>query len=251
MPEAYRAAAAARLGGKRALALREFALASRAAALRPARTGCGGCNECVFGVLALESEPIDPRPLRSPCPGSWRASSPMLARWEGDKMKPADSPPLTEWIIAQGTGRTSETRPRWPVRAPGRRGMPLLRVNICQPDAPSRHRRASLHLAARAGRGRRGGLGAACRGGGPSIRDAVRIHDDDGHAEPAPARWCRATTGSEFPMLERFARWARRITSLCRRLRRGPPAGAADRCDLLLTDAADGFDAAQLARSSG
>ena len=49
-------------------------------------------------------------------------------------MKPADSPPLTEWIIAQGLDGTSETTfldglcERLTVE-----GMPLLRVNICQP----------------------------------------------------------------------------------------------------------------------
>ena len=50
------------LGAKRSLALREFALGveglERFAARRePLRR----VHECVFGVLALESEPVDPR----------------------------------------------------------------------------------------------------------------------------------------------------------------------------------------------
>jgi protein phosphatase len=49
------------LGGKRSLALREFALGieglERFAAGEPLRR----VHECVFGVLALESEPVDPR----------------------------------------------------------------------------------------------------------------------------------------------------------------------------------------------
>jgi protein phosphatase len=50
-----------RLGGKRSLALREFALGieglERFVAGEPLRR----VHECVFGVLALESEPVDPR----------------------------------------------------------------------------------------------------------------------------------------------------------------------------------------------
>jgi protein phosphatase len=50
-----------RLGAKRGLALREFALGveslERFARHEPLR----GVHECVFGVLALESEPVDPR----------------------------------------------------------------------------------------------------------------------------------------------------------------------------------------------
>ncbi|MFN8541691.1 MAG: hypothetical protein U0232_29965 [Thermomicrobiales bacterium] len=49
------------LGRKRALALREFALGveglERFARQEPLRR----VHECVFGVLALESEPVDPR----------------------------------------------------------------------------------------------------------------------------------------------------------------------------------------------
>jgi protein phosphatase len=49
------------LAGKRRLAVREFALGlealTRCVAAEPLRR----VHECVFGVLALESEPIDPR----------------------------------------------------------------------------------------------------------------------------------------------------------------------------------------------
>jgi protein phosphatase len=49
------------LGGKRALALREFALGHEALSRFVAREPLRRVHECVFGVLALESEPIDPR----------------------------------------------------------------------------------------------------------------------------------------------------------------------------------------------
>jgi hypothetical protein len=49
------------LGGKRSLAMREFALGieglERFVRIEPLRR----VHECVFGVLALESEPVDPR----------------------------------------------------------------------------------------------------------------------------------------------------------------------------------------------
>jgi len=49
------------VGAKRSLALREFALGiealERFARMEPLRR----VHECVFGVLALESEPVDPR----------------------------------------------------------------------------------------------------------------------------------------------------------------------------------------------
>jgi protein phosphatase len=50
-----------KLGGKRALALREFALGHEALKRFVAREPLRRVHECVFGVLALESEPIDPR----------------------------------------------------------------------------------------------------------------------------------------------------------------------------------------------
>lgn len=50
-----------RLGGKRALALREFALGHEALKRFVAREPLRRIHECVFAVLALESEPIDPR----------------------------------------------------------------------------------------------------------------------------------------------------------------------------------------------
>ncbi|WP_119389264.1 polynucleotide kinase-phosphatase [Taklimakanibacter lacteus] len=49
------------LGGKRALALREFALGHEALKRFVAREPLRRIHECVFAVLALESEPIDPR----------------------------------------------------------------------------------------------------------------------------------------------------------------------------------------------
>jgi protein phosphatase len=49
------------LGGKRNLALREFALGHEALKRFVAREPLRRIHECVFAVLALESEPIDPR----------------------------------------------------------------------------------------------------------------------------------------------------------------------------------------------
>ena len=49
------------LGGKRSLALREFALGVEALERFIRREPLRRVHECVFGVLALESEPIDPR----------------------------------------------------------------------------------------------------------------------------------------------------------------------------------------------
>ena len=49
------------LGGKRNLALREFALGHEALLRFVAREPLRRVHECVFGLLALESEPIDPR----------------------------------------------------------------------------------------------------------------------------------------------------------------------------------------------
>jgi len=49
------------LGHKRALALREFSLGIEALERFVAREPLYRVHECVFGVLALESEPVDPR----------------------------------------------------------------------------------------------------------------------------------------------------------------------------------------------
>ena len=49
------------LAGKRALALREFALGIEALDRFVRREPLRRVHECVFGVLALESEPVDPR----------------------------------------------------------------------------------------------------------------------------------------------------------------------------------------------
>lgn len=52
---------ARRVGGKRSLALREFALGVESLQRFVARQPLRRVHECVFGVLALESEPVDPR----------------------------------------------------------------------------------------------------------------------------------------------------------------------------------------------
>ncbi|MCB9569278.1 MAG: polynucleotide kinase-phosphatase [Myxococcales bacterium] len=49
------------LGGKRSLALREFALGLEGLARFAEGDSLWRVHECVFGVLALESEPVDPR----------------------------------------------------------------------------------------------------------------------------------------------------------------------------------------------
>jgi protein phosphatase len=49
------------LGGKRSLALREFALGIEALERFVRKEPLRRVHECVFGVLALESEPVDPR----------------------------------------------------------------------------------------------------------------------------------------------------------------------------------------------
>jgi protein phosphatase len=49
------------LGTKRGLALREFALGIEALGRFVAREPLRRIHECVFAVLAMESEPVDPR----------------------------------------------------------------------------------------------------------------------------------------------------------------------------------------------
>jgi protein phosphatase len=49
------------LGRKRSLALREFALGIEALERFTRREPLRRVHECVFGILALESEPVDPR----------------------------------------------------------------------------------------------------------------------------------------------------------------------------------------------
>ncbi len=49
------------VGGKRSLAMREFALGIEALERFVRREPLRRVHECVFGVLALESEPVDPR----------------------------------------------------------------------------------------------------------------------------------------------------------------------------------------------
>ena len=62
LPRAPGAAArSAGLAAKRSLALREFALGIEALERFVRREPLRRVHECVFGVLALESEPVDPR----------------------------------------------------------------------------------------------------------------------------------------------------------------------------------------------
>ena len=49
------------VGGKRSLALREFALGVEGLERFVRKEPLRRVHECVFGVLALESEPVDPR----------------------------------------------------------------------------------------------------------------------------------------------------------------------------------------------
>jgi hypothetical protein len=49
------------LGAKRSLALREFALGVEGLERFARREPLRRVHECAFGVLALESEPVDPR----------------------------------------------------------------------------------------------------------------------------------------------------------------------------------------------
>lgn len=49
------------LSAKRSLALREFALSVEALERFVASEPLRRVHECVFGILALESEPVDPR----------------------------------------------------------------------------------------------------------------------------------------------------------------------------------------------
>ena len=51
-------------GPKRSLALREFALGIEALGRFVHGEPLGRVHECVFGILALESEPVDPRLCR-------------------------------------------------------------------------------------------------------------------------------------------------------------------------------------------
>ena len=64
------------LGRKRGLALREFALGIEGLHRFTARQPLRAVHECAFGVLAMETEPVDPRALardRPPANTRWRA----------------------------------------------------------------------------------------------------------------------------------------------------------------------------------
>jgi protein phosphatase len=60
LPEHLERLRARALGRKRALAAREFALGVEALERFVRREPLRRVHECVFGVLALESEPVDP-----------------------------------------------------------------------------------------------------------------------------------------------------------------------------------------------
>ena len=61
LPDNFERLRARNLGGKRALALREFALGIESLTRFVTHEPLRRVHECVFAVLALESEPIDPR----------------------------------------------------------------------------------------------------------------------------------------------------------------------------------------------
>ncbi len=60
-PENFERLRARGVGAKRGLAIREFALGLEGLERFVAREPLRRVHECVLGVLALESEPIDPR----------------------------------------------------------------------------------------------------------------------------------------------------------------------------------------------
>jgi len=66
------------LSHKRSLALREYALGLEALDRVASGEPLWRVHECVFAVLALESEPVDPRPLPRPAPTSAPPSRPYL-----------------------------------------------------------------------------------------------------------------------------------------------------------------------------
>jgi len=61
LPENLERLRARGVGAKRSLASREFALGIEALERFVRREPLRRVHECVFGVLALESEPVDPR----------------------------------------------------------------------------------------------------------------------------------------------------------------------------------------------
>lgn len=61
LPENLELLRARGVGAKRSLASREFALGIEALERFVRREPLRRVHECVFGVLALESEPVDPR----------------------------------------------------------------------------------------------------------------------------------------------------------------------------------------------
>src|SRR6185312_1310425 len=90
---------------------------------------CGGCMSAPSACWRWKAS----RSIRGcepwACTGRRRPSSPMLPT-----MTPGNIPPLSEWIVAQGLQGTHETKVLDVLCARlTTEGVPLLRVNICQP----------------------------------------------------------------------------------------------------------------------
>ena len=165
-------------------------------------------------------------------------------------MKPGDSPPLTDWIIAQGLDGTSETTFLDGLcERLAAEGMPLLRVNICQPtlhpvigghlfiwrrDQPAAVEEDWARNVAAAGREYSvSPFQYMMTTGTPSLRKRLVAGDNLG----------------ALPMLERFrAQGATDYFALQTTFGAAHRLGPADRVlTSWLTDAADGFDDGQLA----
>ena len=165
-------------------------------------------------------------------------------------MKPGDSPPLDQWIIAQGLDGTSETTFLDGLcERLSAEGMPLLRVNICQPtlhpvigghlfiwrrDQPAAVEEDWARNVAAAGREYSvSPFQYMMTTGTPSLRKRLVAGDNLG----------------ALPMLERFrAQGATDYFALQTTFGAAHRLGPADRVlTSWLTDAADGFDDGQLA----
>src|SRR5207302_10203304 len=79
------------LGRKRSLALREFALGVEALERFVRGEPLYRVHECVFGVLALESEPVDPRLSSSPRERAFQHDGLLIS---GSKVRVLDGLPL-------------------------------------------------------------------------------------------------------------------------------------------------------------
>jgi adenylate cyclase len=165
-------------------------------------------------------------------------------------MKPGDSPPLTDWIIAQGLDGTSETAFLDGLcERLAAEGMPLLRVNICQPTL---HPVIGGHLFIW-----RREQGAAveedwARNVAAAGREYSLTPFEYMMTTGTPSLRKRLVPGdnlAEFPMLDRFRKaGATDYFALQTTFGAVHRLGPADRVlTSWLTDAADGFDDGQLA----